>query len=74
MSMDLDAGSLVASMVVSSIGFVLLVYGRRMKRIPHVLTGIVLLVFPYFVASVFAMLGIALALCLLLAFAVHRGM
>jgi len=73
MSMDLDAGSLVASMIVSSIGFVLFVYGRKMNRIPHVLTGIVLLVFPYFVASVFAMLGIALALCLLLVFAVHRG-
>ena len=72
--MDLDAGSLVASMFVSSIGFVLFVYGRRMNRIPHVLTGIVLLVFPYFVPSVFAMLGIALALCLLLAFAVHRGL
>jgi len=61
-------------MFVSSIGFVLFVYGRRMNRIPHVLTGIVLLVFPYFVPSVFAMLGIAFALCLLLAFAVHRGL
>jgi len=74
MSMDLDAGSLFASMFVSSIGFVLLVYGRRMKRMPHVVTGIVLLVFPYFVPGVFAMLGIALALCLLLVFAVHRGL
>jgi hypothetical protein len=71
--MDLDAGSLFANLFVSSIGFVLLVYGRRMGRPPHVLTGIVLLVFPYFVPGVFAVLGIALALCLLLAFAVQRG-
>jgi len=71
--MELDAGSLVASMVVSSVGFVLLAYGRKMARLPHVAVGAVLLVFPYFVASIFAMLAIALALCLVLWFAVHSG-
>ena len=71
--MELDAGSLFTSMLVSSVGFVLLVYGRKMGRPPHVLAGIVLLIFPYFVTSIFAMLAIALALCLVLWFAVQRG-
>lgn len=71
--MELDAGSLVTSMIVSSVGFVLVVYGRKMARLPHVVIGAVLLIFPYFVASVLAMLGIALALCLLLWILVQRG-
>ncbi len=71
--MDIDAGSLLTSMLVSSIGFVLFVYGRRMGRPPHILFGIILLVFPYFVPSILAMLGIAFALCLLLWIAVQRG-
>ena len=66
-------GSLITSMLVSSVGFVLLVYGRKMGRPPHILTGIVLLIFPYFVSSVLAMLGIAFVLCLLLWIAVQRG-
>lgn len=71
--MDLDAGSLFTSMFVSSIGFVLLVYGRKMARPPHMFTGLVLLVFPYFVPSILAMLGIAFVLCLLLWILVQRG-
>ena len=66
-------GSLFTSMLVSSIGFVLLVYGRKMGRPPHVLFGIVLLIFPYFVPTVLAMLGIAFVLCLLLWILVQRG-
>jgi hypothetical protein len=72
--MDLDAGSLITSLLVSSVGFVLFTYGRRMGRTPHVWVGIVLLIFPYFVASVAAMLGIACALCLALWFAAQRGL
>jgi hypothetical protein len=71
--MELDAGSLVTSMIVSSVGFVLLVYGRKMARLPHVIVGAVLLIFPYFAGSIFAMLAVALALCLVLWFAVQRG-
>jgi hypothetical protein len=71
--MDLDAGSLLTSMLVSSVGFVLLVYGRKMARLPHVTVGAVLLIFPYFVGSIFTMLAVALALCLVLWFAVQRG-
>jgi len=71
--MDLDAGSLLTSMLVSSVGFVLFTYGRRMGRPAHVWIGIVLLIFPYFVSSVAAMLGIACVLCLVLWLAAQRG-
>lgn len=72
--MDLDASSIVAGFVVSGVGFVLFNYGRKMARLPHVVVGLVLLVFPYFVPSVLVMFGIAALLCGLLYVAVQRGL
>jgi len=72
--MSLDPESLIASLLVSSVGFVLFEYGRRMKRPPQIGIGLALLVFPYFVESVWAMLGIAVALLVLLWVALQRGM
>ena len=46
--MTFDASALIASFLVSSVGFVLLVYGKKMGRIPHLASGLLLLVFPYF--------------------------
>ena len=64
--MNLDASSLVASFVVSGVGFVLFSYGRKMGRVPHVVTGLVLMIFPYFVSNVPLMFGIGAVLCGLL--------
>jgi len=72
--MSLDPGSLVASLLVSSVGFVLFEYGRRMRRPPQLSVGLVLLIFPYFVSNVILMLGIAVVLCVLLWLALMRGM
>lgn len=60
--MDLDGGSLVASLIVSSIGFVVFGYGKRLQRLPQVLIGLVLMGFPYFVDNVLWMAGITAAL------------
>ena len=68
-----DPTWLLLSFLVSSIGFVLLQYGRKMSRPPQLLAGIVLLVFPYFVPSVGWMVGIAGALLLLLWVSLQRG-
>lgn len=72
--MDLDANSLLASLLVSSIGFVLFVYGRRMRRIPQLAVGLTLLIYPYFVSNVWLMFGIAAALLALLWFGVKQGL
>jgi hypothetical protein len=71
---EFDAGYLFASMCVSSVGFVLLSYGKSQRRFPHMATGFVLLVYPYFVSGVASMLAIAAALLGLLAAAVRFGM
>jgi hypothetical protein len=64
---------LMASMLVSSIGFVLLVYGRKLARGPQLVAGVVLTVFPYFVSSVAVTLVIAAVLLAALWLAVRLG-
>ncbi len=64
--MSLDPGSLLASMFVSGIGFALLNYGRKCRRMPHAAIGLVMLVYPYVVPDVGLMLGIMAALLALL--------
>lgn len=72
--MTFDANYLLASLLVSSIGFVLLVYGKRMARLPQLAVGIVLLVYPYFLSSVSWLLGIAVVLLALMGFLIQRGL
>lgn len=71
--MDFDANSLLASLLVSSIGFVLVVYGKKMARPPHLIAGIILLVFPYFVSGALWILLIGALLTGLLWFFVKNG-
>jgi hypothetical protein len=71
--MNLDPGTLLAGLLVSSIGFVLLSYGKKMTRPPHMAFGLVLLVYPYFVTNVLLTLVICAVLLFLLWVAVKRG-
>jgi len=72
--MAVDLGPLFAGFLVSSIGFVLFMYGKKMKRAPQMAVGVVLLVYPYFVTGVLLMLGIAVVLLFLLWLAIQRGL
>jgi hypothetical protein len=71
---NLDVSSIAAGFLVSGVGFVLFNYGRKMGRLPHVVVGLVLMVFPYFVPGVLLMFGIAALLGGLLYLAVQRGL
>jgi hypothetical protein len=71
---DFDVNSLLASMVPSSIGLVAFMYGKRQGRVPHMLIGVVLMIYPYFVANIFLMFGIAIVLSLGLWLAVRLGL
>jgi hypothetical protein len=60
---DLDPGQLFASMVVSTIGFGLFLYGKKQTRVPQLVAGIVLMLGPMFIGSgglVWALGGLAL--------------
>ena len=72
--MTFDANALLAGLLVSSIGFVLLVYGRRMGRAPQIAAGSVLLLYPLFVSSALVILGIAAAILILMWVGIARGL
>jgi hypothetical protein len=72
--MDLETSSLIASIIVSSIGFVVFVYGKRQQRVPQVVVGLVLMGFPYLVPGVLLMTGIAAALLAGLWLAIRFGL
>jgi hypothetical protein len=58
-SLNFSPGWIIASLIVSSIGFVLLSYGKKMQRIPQLVVGLAMLIYPYFVPNVVAMLIVA---------------
>lgn len=64
--MSFDPNTLLASLVVSGVGFVLFTYGRKQSRLPHTAIGLVMLIYPYFVTSVAWMLGLVPVLLVLL--------
>ena len=70
----MTANALIASLVVGSAGMGFFIYGRRQRRAPHLAVGFVLMVYPYFVASVPLMLVIAVALVGLLSLASYLGL
>lgn len=70
---EMDGAGILVSLFVSAIGFVLFSYGRKMTRGPQMLTGIVLMAFPYFVSGVWVILAIATAILLVLWGLLHLG-
>lgn len=49
--MSFDPWVLLVSLVVSGAGLVLFTYGRKQARLPQVVGGLLLMVYPYFVST-----------------------
>ncbi len=71
--MSLNPGWLFLSLLVSIVGLALFIYGRRAQRTPHLVTGLVLMVYTYFVSSTAWMAVIAAAVLAGLWWSVHQG-
>ncbi len=71
--MNLSPGWIFASLIVSSIGFILLNYGRKFARVPQVVVGVLMLVYPYFVPGVLANVLVAVGLLAVLGVVVRLG-
>lgn len=70
---DFDPSVLLVGLVVGSIGFVVFVYGKRQARVPHMVVGLALMAYPYFVGNPLVAGGIAVALLAALGGAVRLG-
>jgi len=66
-------GWLAASFVISGVGLVLANYGRKLARPPHLVAGVVMLVYPYFVPTLAPMLIAGVLVCAALWVAVRLG-
>ena len=71
--MHLAAGWIFASLIISSIGFILLHYGRKMARLPQLVVGLGMMIYPYFVPGVLANVLVAAGLLAGLWLAVKLG-
>jgi len=70
----MNAGWLLASIFVGSVGLGLFMYGKRQRRAPHLAAGVLMMVYPYFVSSTALMMVIAAALVGLLYLASYVGL
>lgn len=71
--MKLDPTWVLVSMAISGVGFVLFGYGRKQRRWPQGIAGVVMMVYPYFVPSAVVMAIIGVALGVLTWLAVRLG-
>jgi hypothetical protein len=71
--MSLDPTLLFLSLLTSGAGFVLFVYGKKQERLPQLLGGIALMIYPYFVSTVTATLAVGGAIVAAVWIAVRQG-
>jgi hypothetical protein len=71
--MGFDPGSLFVNLVFSAIGLALVTYGKKAGRLPQLVAGGLLMIYPYFVDSGVALLGIGGAIVIGLAGALWMG-
>lgn len=72
--MELDLTLLIVSILPSSIGLVLFVYGRKEHRWPQLAAGVLLMVYPYFANTMTTMLVTGAAICAALWYVVRLGL
>ncbi len=70
----LDPGYLVVSLLVSSIGFVMFVYGKKQQRPVQLGSGLLLLIFPFFVHNALWLSLIGAVVCAVVWGSVKAGL
>ena len=49
---------LFLSLIPSGVGFVLFIYGKKEVRLPQLVSGLLLMVYPFFATSVTSLVGV----------------
>ena len=71
--MEFDPVTLFLSLIPSGAGFVLFVYGKKQERMPQLVAGLVLMIYPYFATSIATLVGVGAAVALALWYVVRLG-
>lgn len=72
--MEMTDTAMFASLLVSSIGLSLFVYGKKQVRAPQLSVGLALMVLPYAVGSALPIIGVGAASLLALHLALRNGL
>jgi hypothetical protein len=72
-SLSIDPLWLFLSLIPGGIGFVLLVYGKKQGRWPHVVGGLAFMAYPYFATTTISLIGVGCVIGLALWYAVREG-
>jgi len=64
----ISIGLIYWGLFISLVGFAFFMYGKKRPDGTSIVTGIVLMVYPYFVSSVEWSIGIGIAVCAIFAF------
>ena len=70
--MSVDPTWLFLSLIPAGVGFVLLAYGKKQARWPHIVAGLLFMVYPYFVTSTASLVLIGTGIGLMLWYAATR--
>jgi predicted membrane protein len=60
--MRVDTSSLLWGLLFGSIGLGFLIYGRKQRAVVPLISGLALMVFPYFVSNIFLLVTIGIVL------------
>jgi hypothetical protein len=71
--MTFDPTWLFVSLIPGGVGFVLFVYGKKQQRWPHLVAGLLLMVYPYLTPSLGWLVGTGAAIGFILWYAVRAG-
>ena len=69
----MDGLCLLLSLAIGSVGLGLFIYGKKQGRLPPLVTGLLMMGYPYFVTNPWIMAGIAVALIASLWIATRKG-
>ena len=71
--MNFDPAWLFLSLIPSGIGFVLFIYGKKQSRMPQLVAGILLMVYPILTPTVLSLVLVGVVICAALWLAVRAG-
>jgi hypothetical protein len=71
--MNFDPTWLFVSMIASSVGFGLFVYGKKQSRLPQLVAGVALMVYPYFFDSLIGLVAAGGAITAAMYYAIQAG-
>jgi hypothetical protein len=60
--MNLNLNTILVGSFISLIGLALLMYGRKEGRVPHMVVGLLLIIYPYFVGNPLIEVAVAVVL------------